>query len=446
MLRAGDRVGNRYELIEPIGGGGMGTLWRAHHLELDVDVALKVLLVDRATPDLLKRFKREAQASARLRSPNIVHVHDYGVHDDQPYLAMELLRGEDLAARLASQKRLSLEHAVGIMQAVARAMQLAHEAEIVHRDLKPANIFLEKIGDQEVVKVLDFGVAKDLRSQGDTSGVTTGAGMVGSPAYMSPEQVWGESVDSRADVWAMGVVMFEMLTGKCPFEDDTLAKIFERIIRGPIPKIRDFNPALPPSLDAFFDKALARAPTDRIASAKEFGEALRRALETDALPVVAAFSNATLAAPEPKQLAMIQDTLPGHEAAPFVKMGRPLGPPPIEPPPGVSRHRAPWLGVLALAVLGVGLSLRLATRSDPAPPRETPAIRNVATPPHAESSARQLAPTPPVIDAGPEPSARETPTAAPPRTSPPAAHGRPSASIDGAPPPVDPTFGIPRFP
>lgn len=415
MLRAGDKVGDRYVVIEQIAEGGMGTLWRAHHVELDVDVALKVLLVDRATPDLIKRFKREAQASARLRSPNIVTVLDYGVHDDRPYLAMELLRGEDLAARLASKKTLSLEDTAAIMQAVARAMQVAHAAEIVHRDLKPANIFLERVGEQEVVKVLDFGVAKDLRSKGDPS-ATTGAAVVGSPAYMSPEQVWAETVDHRADIWAMGVVMFEMLTGTCPFEDETLAKIFERIIRAPIPKIRDLNPALPPSLDAFFDKALARAPADRFASAKEMGDALLRALDPAA----------------------------SREPSPaLAKTQLDLAPLSVGLPRAVSRRRAPlWLGLVAITVVGTGLALRLAVRSDSAPPREAPETRIVAPPPSALPTAAATAAATAIIDVAPGAAASAVRAAAPSGTARPVARTRPPSSI-GGPTPVDPTFGVP---
>ncbi len=278
MVRPGDRVSERYEVIEQLAVGGMGTLWRARHLELEVDVALKVISGGSPTPGSLKRFKREAQAAARLRSPNIVQVLDFGVFEGQPFLTMELLRGEDLAGLLAREGKLSLARCLKIIDGVAKGVQLAHDAEIVHRDLKPANIFLEKVAGDEVVKILDFGVAKDLRLQADPGG-TTSAGAVGSPAYMSPEQVWAENVGPRADVWALGVVTFEMLTGENPFADDTLAKVFERIIRVPLPKASDFNALLPKSLDAFFEHAFARNAADRIPSAKGFMDQLRQAAE-----------------------------------------------------------------------------------------------------------------------------------------------------------------------
>jgi eukaryotic-like serine/threonine-protein kinase len=441
MLRAGDRVGDRYLVIEQIAAGGMGTLWRAHHVELDVDVALKVLSMDAASPQMLQRFKREAQASARLRSPNIVHVLDYGVHEEQPYLAMELLRGEDLAARIAGKGRLSLEETARIMHAVARAMQLAHDADIIHRDLKPANVFLEKVGDEEVVKVLDFGVAKDLRASNRPS-ATSGEGAVGSPAYMSPEQVWGEKVDSRTDIWAMAAMTFEMLTGHCPFADETLAKIFERIIREPIPKIRDFNAELPASLDALFDKALARAPADRIASAKEFGDAFRAALEQPEAPHQAVASNG--ASPSPRKAPGLSTTEDAE--VPFANTERPPATsPPLETHRGERRLIPLWVGLIVV-VLGVGFALQLARPTSPATSREDRSpIASRAAPPStspAESSAHEPAPT--VSDVGPPPSGSTAPVTRGTSTSRAAEAKRPSSTASSTSTRrVDPTFGIP---
>lgn len=278
MVRPGDRVSDRYQVIEHLATGGMGTLWRARHLELGVDVALKVISSGSASPRSLKRFKHEAQAAARLRSPNIVQVLDFGVFEGQPYLAMELLQGEDLAKRLARQGRLPMQCCLHIVEGVAKAVQLAHDAEIVHRDLKPANIFLEQVADDLIVKVLDFGVAKDLRCKPDPDG-TTGEGAIGSPAYMSPEQVWAEKIGPSADVWALSVVTFEMLAGENPFVDDTLAKVFERILRAPVPKLSEINAALPASLDAFFERALNRNPGERISTARAFAEQFRQAID-----------------------------------------------------------------------------------------------------------------------------------------------------------------------
>ena len=284
MLRPGDFLSERYRIVEPIGAGGMGTLWRAHHVELGVDVALKVVSVRGASANTLKRFKREARAVARLQSPNVVKVFDYGEFQGLPYLAMELLQGEDLAHRLARAGKLTPDACIPIMDGIIKAVQVAHEAGIVHRDLKPANVFLERAGDQEIVKILDFGVAKELASAGDPS-TTKDDGPVGSPGYMSPEQVWGQEIGPQTDVWGLGVIAFEVLSGKNPFLDETLAKTFERIIREPLPKIRDFAPHLPAAVDPVFERALARLPKDRFASAADFGDALRSALRGELAPV-----------------------------------------------------------------------------------------------------------------------------------------------------------------
>ncbi|MBL8740535.1 MAG: serine/threonine protein kinase, partial [Myxococcales bacterium] len=156
MLRSGDVIGARYRLLEPLASGGMGAVWRAMHTELSVEVALKVMLTElAATPSAEARFRREAQAAARLRSPHVVQVTDFGVSDGQPYLAMELLQGEDLQTRLQKRGRLPLAECATVLEGVAVAIELAHEAQIIHRDLKPANIFLAQSGAQEIVKVLD---------------------------------------------------------------------------------------------------------------------------------------------------------------------------------------------------------------------------------------------------------------------------------------------------
>ena len=428
-------------MIEEIAAGGMGVLWRAHHVVLDLDVAIKVLSVD-PSADAIERFKREAQACARLRSPNIVQVLDSGAHEGHPYLVMELLRGLDLDARIRAEGKLSLEETDRIIQAVARAMQIAHDADIVHRDLKPANIFLETVGDEAVVKVLDFGVAKDLRPTADPS-QTTGSGVVGSPSYMSPEQIWGEKVDRRSDVWAMGVVTFEMLTGRCPFADDTLAKIFDRIIRAPIPRVRDFNPSLPPSLDVFFDRALARTPLDRIASAREFAAAFRRALTAPEALGEAASGRPHARAPDPELGASTQ-------AAPFAKTERPPAPSIVEAAPErspglVPRSRAPlWLGILAFALLGLGVHLLLRGPSKPAPRREASDLRATAAPSTADASARD-APSAVPTDVGPPASGSVAPTAVSAKTSRAAEPRRPPATA-GSSPRVDPRFGIPLPP
>lgn len=434
MVRPGDRVSERYEVLEQLAAGGMGTVWRARHVELDVDVALKVISTESASPSLLKRFKHEAQAAARLRSPNIVQVLDYGIFDDQPYLAMELLRGEDLAGRLARVGRLSPDECLRIMKGIAGGVEVAHEAAIVHRDLKPANIFLEKVGDREVVKVLDFGVAKDLARAADPSG-TTGAGApVGSPAYMSPEQVWGEAVGPATDLWAMGVVAFEMLSGESPFVDETLAKVFERIIRAPLPQIADFMPEAPAELQSFFERVFSRVASERFDSPRQLVDELGLALQ-GAAPLDAARSQRH------------KGELPGREVrtvSPFsTTQGRSQ----------VARSQPKWVwGVAAflllLGLFGLGwLSLRKdvpGAAIAAAAPSEPPA--GVATTFGSEAAV----PSPLAPDPGPSsmlvPSRAAPPSDAPKAPRPKSDPAGARRSSAGTPVKVDPQFGIPIHP
>jgi eukaryotic-like serine/threonine-protein kinase len=429
MVRSGDRVSERYEVLEQLAVGGMGTLWRARHVELDVEVALKVISSESASETLLKRFKREAQAAARLRSPNIVQVQDYGIFQGQPYLAMELLRGEDLAARLARQGALRPEECLTILEGVANAMDIAHQADIVHRDLKPANIFLERVGEREVVKVLDFGVAKDLGRRIEL-GDTTGAGIVGSPAYMSPEQVWGEPVGPPADLWAMGVVAFEVLTGKSPFADETLAKVFERIIRAPPPKARELVPQLPESIDVFFEQAFERAPGKRFASALELLDALRKALGGS--------DEAKAAANSPK----ISPTEPSRTASPFSATKGPRRPARLNAPP---RTAALVTTLLVAGALVIGwLSWRprssLSTSTAAVPSAGAAAVAasfTTAEPP----SLRDEASEPPQVTSAPE--ATVTAGAGKRRRAGRGAAPPASSSTARSPAKVDPQFGIP---
>jgi serine/threonine-protein kinase len=431
MVRPGDRLGERYVVVEQIAAGGMGTLWRAHHVELDVDVALKVVSARASTPASLKRFKREAQAAARLRSPNIVQVLDYGEFDGQPYLAMELLKGEDLASRIAGAKKLRFDECAKILDGMARAVQLAHDAGIIHRDLKPANVFIEKVGDDEIVKILDFGIAKDLGAVPDPSS-TTGAGVVGSPAYMSPEQVWARKVGFRADVWAMGVVAFEMLTGKNPFFDDTLAKIFERIIREPLPKIRDYEPGLPETLDVFFERALARAATDRIATPKELSESFRAAIEGRELPPMPRFDpNATTA-----------QSLPAPGAAITVRR-RDRG-------ASGARGRVVWIlaGIALVAFVVLLVASKSAPRADARAPEPTPVAPVEVAPPQPVSPPEPSA-EPAASTVRPPEARAPAPTVRPRATKPVGLEKSSSApTAEPAPPSSarDPKFGIPVSP
>lgn len=246
----------------------MGTVWRAEHLTLRSPVAIKLLGAEIARyPEAMERFLREAQAAAALRSPHVVQVLDYGEDHGVAFIAMELLEGESLGARLRRSGHLSPAETSKLLGEVARALQRAHEAKIVHRDLKPDNIFIVRDQENELAKVLDFGIAKG--GVVEPTHQTRGGMRLGTPDYMSPEQVSAAvDVDFRSDLWAFGVIAFECLTGKHPFERELPEQLFYAICSGPLP-VPSEHGAVPRGFDAWFKKACSRDPKRRFASATE---------------------------------------------------------------------------------------------------------------------------------------------------------------------------------
>jgi serine/threonine-protein kinase len=251
----GTVIAGKYRLERHLAKGGMGAVWTAHHLGLDTRIAVK--LIDPAMaqdPASRARFEREARAAAAIKSPHIVQMIDHGVDQGTPYIAMELLQGEDLGARLQREGRLSLEEAARLFAQLGRALGKAHEARILHRDLKPANLFLTKIDDDELLKVLDFGIAKRM---GAVAGEATKTGQVfGTPHYMSPEQVSGDKgIDHRSDLWAAGVIAYRMVTGTLPFQGASVEAILSNVLFHPPRAVRVTAPDLPAELDLFFSRA-----------------------------------------------------------------------------------------------------------------------------------------------------------------------------------------------
>ncbi|MBK8253425.1 MAG: protein kinase [Polyangiaceae bacterium] len=268
-------IAGKYRLESLLGHGGMGSVWRAQHLTLQMPVAVKFMAPQAlADPESRQRFDREARALASLRTPHIVQVLDHGIDDDTPYFVMEMLEGEDLSTRLAERKRLPLAEVSRILSQVARALRRAHEAGIVHRDLKPSNVFLAHIDDEEVVKVLDFGVAKLLQSGAISDDQLTRTGtLLGSPGYMSPEQARGKDVDFRSDLWALAVIVFRAVTGTKPFAGDSIAELVIKLCIDPRPVPSKIAPDLPAGVDRFFEKAFAASPEQRFQSALEMAAA-----------------------------------------------------------------------------------------------------------------------------------------------------------------------------
>ena len=274
-VRDGLIIAGKYRLIQRLARGGMGSVWSAQHVTLGVPVAVKFMAPSYAQDRQFRaRFEREAKAAAQLRSPNVVQILDYGVEQTMPYLVMELLNGEDLGERLAREHRLSVRDALPILAQIGKALRRAHEEGIVHRDLKPANVFLVRQDDELLVKVLDFGIAKWLRP--DAVGEATKTGHVmGSPSYMSPEQIRGvKEVDQRTDLWALGVIVYRMLTGHLPFVGVQPVDIGVKIwTERPIMPTRH-APDLDPQVDAFITKALSVDIEQRFQTIKEMLDAL----------------------------------------------------------------------------------------------------------------------------------------------------------------------------
>ena len=279
LMAKGLVLAKRFRLVTKLGEGGMGSVWRADDLTLDSQVAVKLIDPNIASSaEALGRFKREAQAAAALRSVHVVQILDHGfdVENGLPFIAMELLEGESLAARLTRMQRLPAMDTADILSQVARALTRAHEKGIVHRDLKPDNIFLVHEGENEIAKVLDFGIAKRTGVLGNTGGVKTNTGaMLGTPYYMSPEQALGQStIDHRTDIWSLGIIAYECLTGMRPFDKETLGALLMAICNEPLPVPSTVAP-VPSGFDAWFAKVAARKPEERFASAAEATAELR---------------------------------------------------------------------------------------------------------------------------------------------------------------------------
>lgn len=352
-------IAGKYCLEGQLATGGMGSVWVARHLDLDVPVAIKFMGPECASSEEGRiRFEREAKAAAFLQSPHVVNVQDYGVDDDLAYIVMELLVGEDLEDRLHRQGRLSLRETLNILTQAAKALRRAQDLGIVHRDIKPQNFFLATGDDgDEHLKVLDFGIAKETGPVLLAKGTNTGQ-IIGSPHYMSPEHVRGtRDIDHRADLWSLGVIVFQCVTGQLPFPGEIVGDVMGKILADPIPKPTDIAPDLPPEMDDFFKKALARDRNERFQSAREMAEAFAEIVRGE----VPSSQKISLSTPPPP----VASERKGGEA---VDRGAPtLGatpnslkaPPPTEAPaasaPAAARgRRGAYLAAFgALAVLGI---------------------------------------------------------------------------------------------
>ncbi|MSQ81622.1 MAG: serine/threonine protein kinase [Myxococcales bacterium] len=283
----GQVVGGRFLVLKKIGSGGMGSVYRARQEGMDRDVAIKVLLGDlKSNETVLRRFTLEALAVSRLRHPNTIQIFDYGqTPDGNPYIAMELLEGLTLYDLLRKERPLPIRRALRVMGQVAQSLAEAHSKEIVHRDLKPENIFLVQVGDNvDYVKVLDFGVAK-LRDHKNDAGTLTQAGSIfGTPRYMSPEQCSAQPVDARSDLYALGVILYEMITGNAPFTgDQALQLLLAHVNETPVPPSQATDKqVIPAEVEELVLQLLEKKPDFRVQVA---GDLARRCQDlADQLP------------------------------------------------------------------------------------------------------------------------------------------------------------------
>src|SRR5262245_14852271 len=270
----------RYRVERVVGKGAMGVVYEALDPKLSRKVAIKTILLSQldedTAKDFSKRFVREAHAVARLNHPNIVQVYDFGEEGEVAYLVMEFIRGSELKSALASGRVFDREQCVRIMCELLDALDFAHEAGVVHRDIKPANVMLDSQGR---AKLTDFGVAR-LTDSDRTSVDRTQAGtMVGTPAYMSPEQIEGQRVDRRSDIFSAGIILYQFLTGQKPFTGEGAWTVARKIIQEEPPMPSTLNVAVPREYDRVVAKALAKNPEGRFQNAREFAAALRRAAE-----------------------------------------------------------------------------------------------------------------------------------------------------------------------
>ena len=379
MAALGDVLGGRYRLVELLGQGGMATIYRATDAQLGREVAVKVLHPEYGRdPDFVARFKQEAQAAASLSHPNIVGVYDFGTDAVGPYIVMELVDGEDVATLLARNGPLPPRQAARLAAEVAHALAAAHARGIVHRDVKPGNVLVSSDGR---VKVTDFGIARAWSDARLTlPGVT-----LGSVHYFSPEQALGEQATEASDIYSLGIVLYELLSGRRPWEGDSAAAVAMARISAPPPLVSAVRPNVPPVLEAIDRRALSPDPAARYVSAKAMADALEGFLGEGARPIAPAAATAAAAT---AARAFPPDAYAGAPAR-----TAPPAPPPAsarleELEPEEPRGASPWiwvaalLGLVILVVVGF-LLFRILAADGPA---TTPGPGTVTLPSFVEQS------------------------------------------------------------
>ncbi len=395
-----DRTVSHYKILAQLGEGGMGTVYRGVDTMLDRPVAIKVLHphISRQ-PDVLERFRSEAALLARLSDPHIATLYSFFRESDEFFMVMEFVNGQTLATLMHNHTTVAPEQAVAVSTKVLSGLDHAHSVGILHRDITPANIL---VTGQGAVKITDFGIARAFGSQR----LTRDLRVIGTLEYVAPERIRGEEGDLRSDLYSVGVVLYELLTGRLPFERDSDFELMRAHLEEmPLP-LRDYSPLIPPALEALVFRALAKRPEDRFSDAREMRDALNAA---DLHP-----------APSPTRFAEPAPVLPRTQ---FVELETQLAPAPLPPASTRSFSRsALWLGIVSASVLALVLIfilVRVANHSSLADASGDSPQNTAATPAPPVTSEKPnpppvaLAPatiSPPASDT-PKPSASDTPRA-----------------------------------
>src|SRR5437016_851369 len=349
----GSVVADRYHIVKKLGEGGMGAVYLGEHVKMGRKSAIKVMTQAMASDgDAIARFNREAANAARITHPNVCAIYDFGeTPDGMIYLAMEFVEGSSLTSIIEKEGALAPQRAGKIIQQTGDALQAAHDLGIVHRDLKPDNIMITKgRHGAEVVKVVDFGIAKATSGEEGQKVTKTGL-VVGTPAYMSPEQLSGDKLDGRSDIYSLALVLFRMLTGTLPFQADSAQEtMIKRLTDEPM-KLNEAKPGenFPPRLQAVMDRALARMPPARYASAAEFARDAARAVEGMGGAAVHADEGATqlISAQDAKTAPLAATRIAGSKAG-KTEVKTPTTP---LPQPSPAAGRKPTMAIAA--VVGV---------------------------------------------------------------------------------------------
>jgi serine/threonine-protein kinase len=452
LIVSGALLAGKFRLDALIGEGGMGSVWSATHIGLGQAVAIKFISRDFVrSEEALRRFDSEARAAAQLRSRHVVQVYDTGtLEDGTPYIAMELLHGETLQGRVHRGGPVPLPEAIDILSQCCKALGRAHAAGIIHRDIKPDNIFLAQSNDDDsaLVKILDFGVAKmggTGNEQASSQGSTRTGAVLGTPLYMSPEQARGlKTIDHRTDLYSLGLVAYTMFTGNLAFSSESFGDLLLQICTAPLPSLGAGAPWLPPGVDTWFQKACARDPERRFASAQEFADGLRNAAGVtlqsrgSALPDMPSVGGQGVDMGRPAFASTGGGTSPGISRSGGDNYT----------PPGASKRSLMLVGGLAAVVVALGATVVVVGKSKSGPTASAsatptasvadtsaPVLPHPATPAAATTAALEALPSltlPPSATAAATASAPRTDkvtSAAPPH---PGGAGKPAPAATGA--------------